>query len=121
MAQLQQPFGEAELVHDLHDGRVQRVTAKLPIKVRVRLQERYVHPFARQQQRQYRPTRTATDHTASRSPYVLDSIRRCGLSGGRFRVDSHLQNSFPGDVGSSVTMRTTAGLLYLSCLSPGEP
>jgi hypothetical protein len=49
MTQLQQPFGEAELVHDFHYGRVQRIPAKLPVEVWMRLQERYVHPFARQQ------------------------------------------------------------------------
>src|SRR5215216_555175 len=51
MAQLQQPLGEAQLIHDLHDRRVDGVATELAVEVQVRLEQRDVDAISRQQQR----------------------------------------------------------------------
>src|SRR5215216_6948179 len=51
MAQLQQPLGETQLVHDLHDRRMDGVATELAVEVQVRLEQRDVDAISRQQQR----------------------------------------------------------------------
>src|SRR3712207_1635130 len=73
---LQQPLGEAELVHDLHDRRVQRITPELAVEVRVRLEQRHVDTRSCQQQRHNGPTGPTADHTTGRAPHTADLWRR---------------------------------------------
>jgi hypothetical protein len=81
VAQLEQTVGKTQLVHDLHDRRVQRVPAELAVEVGVSLEQRHVDAAPRQQQRQQqklfaqtRQNRTKQGTSPRSSNYLIEII-----------------------------------------------
>jgi hypothetical protein len=69
MVELEQPIGHAQLVHDLHDRGVKRISPELPLKVPVLLLEQHRDPLAGQDEAEDGAGGSSPDDAAGR---VLD-------------------------------------------------
>lgn len=63
MAQLEQTVGETDFLHDFHDGWVNRVSPKVTLEVRMRLQQQDRNPPASEEQPQHRTCGACTHDT----------------------------------------------------------
>ena len=79
VTQLQHPIGQSQFVHDMQDGGMDRVAAKIAIEIFVRFKQRHRNPLTRQQKGEHGAARTGPDNAAGcfdRVEHLMPTVAR---------------------------------------------
>src|SRR5713226_2308904 len=88
MGELMEAIGQADLVEDFQNGRVEGVPTELAVEVLVCLEQRHGDPLACQEQSQHHPARSASDHAAAGFLHIADIVHG-SLARSRSRLRWH--------------------------------
>jgi hypothetical protein len=72
--ELQEPVSEAEVIHDLHDGGIDRVSTKIALEILVSLQEGDIDVVPREDVRQHNSSGASADDAARSLLHFLHFI-----------------------------------------------